>query len=348
MAASKDLLAALARFPRVTVAHVPTPLEPMINLGSDLGLALSVKRDDCTGFGFGGNKIRQLEFYLGRARAQEADTILITGAVQSNFVRCAAAMAGRFGIDCHIQLEERVADVGAQYRSNGNVPLDRILGATLHGYPDGEDEAGADANVRAIADRLRGEGRRPYVIPLGADSPPLGALGYVLAALEFAEQVEAEGGPDGIPDEIVVASGSALTHAGLLFGLRALGLSVPVRGICVRRGAAAQAPRVAQRLRDLNALTGLSVTFGADDVRVFDGALAPGYGKLNPATQHAIERAAQREGLFLDPVYTGKTMAGLIQLAERGELAGERVLFWHTGGLPALFAYADQLATPRA
>ena len=331
---------ALRPFPRARAAHTPTPLEPLANLGADLGLDLYVKRDDCTGLAFGGNKVRQLEFYLGAALAERADTVLITSAVQSNFVRTAAAMARRFGMACHIQLEERVPDVTNLYRNNGNVLLDRLLGATLHSYPEGEDEAGADATVAALADELRSRGHRPYVIPLAADHPPLGALGYVLAAKELAAQLAAIEPLD----EIIVASGSALTHTGLLYGLRALGLDIPVRGICVRRNAAVQAARVAKRVDDLGELTGLQVAVGEADVRMFDGTLAPGYGRLNDATTDAIERTARREGLFLDPVYTGKTMAGLIELSRSGGLAGRRILFWHTGGQPALFGYADQLA----
>ncbi len=339
MAATDIVDRVLRPFPRASAAHTPTPLEPLPRLGAELGLELYVKRDDCTGLAFGGNKVRQLEFYLGAALAERADTILITSAVQSNFVRAAAAMARRFGMACHIQLEERVPDVGEVYRQNGNVLLDRLLGATLHGYPEGEDEAGADAAVMALAGELRSRGHRPYVIPLAAGHPPLGALGYVLAARELAGQLAAIEPLD----EIVVASGSALTHTGLLYGLRALGLDIPVRGICVRRDAAAQAARVAKRVDDLGELTGRRVTVGEADIRMFDGTLAPGYGRLNDATTDAIARTARREGLFLDPVYTGKAMAGLIELARTGGLAGGRVLFWHTGGQPALFGYADQL-----
>ncbi|MFQ5624662.1 MAG: D-cysteine desulfhydrase family protein [Paracoccaceae bacterium] len=335
-----QLAARLATFPRIRACHAPTPLETLGNLGADLGLALTVKRDDCTGIAFGGNKVRQLEFYFGAARAEGADTVLITGAIQSNFARITAAMARKLGMDCHIQLEERVPGTGDLYRRNGNVLLDRLLGATLHSYPEGEDEAGADAALRGIAAGLRRRGRKPYVIPLAADHPPLGALGYVCAAIELAQQA------DGQPpfDEIVIASGSALTHTGLLFGLRALGIATPVLGICVRRDAAAQGARVAKRLDDLAELLSIPSPVPAFDVTVDDSALPPGYGRLSDATVEAIELTARTEGLFLDPTYTGKTMAGLIGLARSGELAGKRVLFWHTGGQPALFAYADQLA----
>ena len=334
-----EVTARLATFPRVSVAHSPTPLEPLANLSADFGASIFVKRDDCTGFAFGGNKVRQLEFYIGAAIQEGADTVLITGAIQSNFVRTAAAMARKFGMECHIQLEERVDGAGELYRSNGNVLLDRLLGATIHTFPVGEDEYGADKSIYQIAESLRFEGRKPYVITLGTDHPPLGALGYVEAALEFARQVEGE------PpfDEIIVGSGSASTHSGLLYGLRAIGNKTPVTGICVRRAASLQKPRVEGRVGDIDDLHGTSETVSNDDVRVFDKSLAPGYGKLNDVTRRAISEAAQREGLFLDPTYTGKVMGGLMMLIEGGALSGKRVLFWHTGGQPGLFAYADQL-----
>lgn len=339
MMSSAELAAAVDRFPRVRIANTPTPIEPLPHLGADLGIALSVKRDDYTGIAFGGNKVRQLEFYFGAALEQGADTVLITGAIQSNYARTAAAVARRLGMDCHIQMEERVPDVSSVYRQNGNVLLERLLGATLHEFPDGEDEKGADASVRAIADDLRSAGHNPYVIPLGSDHPPLGALGYVLAAAEVAAQMEVAG----TFDEIVIASGSSLTHVGLLFGLRALGLDTVVNGVCVRRDADAQKARVLDRLQALEEMTGVAPSISPNDVRLFDSPLAPGYGQLNSATLDAIVRTARAEGLFLDPTYTGKAMAGLIDLTERAELSGDRILFWHTGGQPALFGYADQL-----
>ena len=329
----------LRRFPKVDVAHLPTPLEKLSNLGEDLGLSLFVKRDDCTGFAFGGNKVRQLEYYIGDAKEKDADTVLITGAVQSNFVRTAAAMARRFGMQCHIQLEERVSGASDLYRSNGNVLLDRLLGVTIHTFPVGGDESGADKALYKLADDLREQGHRPYVITLGTDHPPLGALGYVEAALEYNAQRQ---DLDAF-DAIVVGSGSASTHSGLLYGLRAIGDQTPVIGICVRRAASLQKPRVEGRVDDIDDLLGTNDTVQHGDVRVFDGALAPGYGKLNDITRRAILDTAGREGLFLDPTYTGKVMGGLMMLAESGELSGKRVLFWHTGGQPGLFAYADQL-----
>ncbi len=342
MIAPRDLLAAVDRFPREVIAHTPTPIETLGNLGADLGISLSVKRDDCTGAAFGGNKVRQLEFYFGAALEDGADTVLITGAIQSNFARTTAAIARRLDMDCHIQLEDRVPDVSDLYRDNGNVLLDRLLGATIHPFPSGEDEGAADASLRTIAHDLEAAGRHPYVIPLGMGHPPLGALGYVLAAAELAEQLDVAERFD----EIVIASGSSLTHVGLLFGLRALGIDVPIHGICVRRGAEAQTARVVRRIRDLEDLMNMRVAIGPADIVLFDGALSPGYGRLSAGTTDAILRTARREGLFLDPTYTGKTMAGLIHLAQTDGLAGDRILFWHTGGQPALFGYADQFTGP--
>ena len=336
---SRDVIeAALGRFPRILATHAPTALEPLPRLGASLGLDLTVKRDDCTGVAMGGNKVRQLEFYIGAAQAKGADTILITGAVQSNFVRTAAAMARRAGMECHVQLEERVPDIDDTHRRNGNVLLDHLFGATIHSFPEGENEDAADAALAQIADDLRGEGRTPYIIGLAASTPPLGALGYMIGALELAGQHDGGSLPY---DEIIVASGSAQTHCGILFGLRALGIGTPVRGVCVRRAADIQEARVARRLKDMAAMTGLDVTVPDTDVRCFHDDRERGYGQMSAATHDAILRAARDEGLLLDPVYTGKVMAGLITLHERNELAGERVLYWHTGGQPALFAYAD-------
>jgi len=333
-------LGRLDAMPRARLVHAPTPIEALPNLTASLGGArLLVKRDDCTGLAFGGNKVRQLEFYLGEALAQNANTVLITGAVQSNFVRLAAAAARKLGMEIHIQLEERVPKTDPTYRNSGNVLLDRLLGATLHAYPDGEDEAGADARLREIAAGLEAQGRRPYVIPLAPGHAPLGALGYVDAARELLDQLAAQGL---CLDEIVVSSGSGHTHGGLLFGLRALGCPARVTGICVRRPAAAQRPRIESRCREIAELLELAPVVVAADVQLIDEFLAPGYGQLNPATVEAMELAARAEALILDPVYTGKTFAGFLQRARAAE-PGQSLLFIHTGGTPALFAYGAAL-----
>ncbi|MGI9615960.1 MAG: D-cysteine desulfhydrase family protein [Acidimicrobiales bacterium] len=328
----------LERVPRHVLAHLPTPLETMANLTRHVGGAeLLVKRDDCTGLAMGGNKVRQLEFYLGDAVARGADTLLITGAVQSNFVRSAVAAGNTLGMQSHVQLEERVARSDALYTGSGNVLLDQLLGATIYGYPEGEDEAGADLRLESIAAELEADGRTPYIIHLGPGHVPLGALGYVLAAAELLEQVDA-GGPSF--DEVVVASGSGHTHAGLLFGLRALGCDVPVTGVCVRRSAELQHPRLIERTGEIASILGVDNPVIPSDVVLADAFLAPGYGQLNDATRAAIDLAAREEALILDPVYTGKAMAAVL---DRANNADGRILFVHTGGTPAVFAYQSDL-----
>ena len=330
------------KFPRAELAIVPTPMEAMPNLSNFLdGPNLFVKRDDLTGLAMGGNKARQIEFYFGEAIAKKADVILITGAIQSNFIRSAAAATAKLGMDCHVQLEERVPNVDQTYRASGNVLLDKLFGATIYSYPDGEDEAGADRNINEIADGLKKKGKTPYIIPLSPGHPPLGAMGYIVAAQEILEQLKQSGQQI---DEIVVASGSTSTHAGLLYGLRALGSRLRIAGICVRRSKEQQAPRVLARCTELSKLLGTSEYVKADDIILNDVPLAPGYGQLNPLTIEAIKLAASTEGLLLDPVYTGKVMAGMIDRV-RGNVYAKNanILFLHTGGQPALFAYEPEL-----
>ena len=326
--------------PRATLADGATPLERLDRLSRENGGAtLWAKRDDTQGLAFGGNKVRQLEYYFGAAEAEGADTVLITGAVQSNFCRLAAAFAAKLGMDCHIQQEERVAKNAPLYRESGNVLVEKLLGATLHRFATGEDEAGADANLEAIAEGLRAGGRKPYVIHLAPGHPPLGALGYIHCAREVLRQGPEAGGRF---DHIAVPSGSGATHAGFLFGMRALGAKVPVTGICVRRPADQQRPRIERRCQEIAELLGVENPVTADDIVINDRFLPPGYGQLNAPTERAILLGARTEALMLDPVYSGKCMAGALSIA--GNLrADQKVLFVHTGGTPAIFAYGDSL-----
>ena len=335
-------LGRLGEIPRIALAHTPTPLEALKNLSTRIGSAqLYVKRDDCTGLAFGGNKVRQLEYYLGEALARSADTVLITGAVQSNFVRLAAAAARKLGLDCHLQLEQRVPKMDPIYGSSGNVLVNRLLGATLYSYPDGEDEAGADRRLAEIGAELELRGRSPYIIPLGPGHAPLGALGYVQAACEILEQLTAM---DLTIDEVVVASGSGYTHAGLLFGFRAMESEILVTGVCVRREVAAQTERIREHCRGIASLLGVDSAVEDADIRLLGTFLGPGYGVLNASVIEALEWAARDEGLILDPVYTAKAMAGCIERArDSSETQGRRLLFVHTGGQPALFAYERAL-----
>lgn len=327
--------------PQVSIAHLPTPIDALPRLSDDVGgAALWAKRDDCTGLAMGGNKARQLEFYFGDALAQGADTVLITGAVQSNYVRMTAAAAAKLNMACHIQLEERVDDVDAVYRESGNVLLDKLFGAHLHRFPVGEDDSAADRALDHLANELRAEGKHPYVIHLGLGYPPLGALGYMQAAREILDQQHAT---QLQIDEIVVASGSGHTHAGLLYGLRSAGSDVPVIGICVRRQQSLQLPRIEDHISGLDALTKQEGVVASADILLVDDVLLPGYGVPNEQSEAALLKAARLEGLLLDPVYTAKSMAGAMdRAAELGP--GKSVLFIHTGGTPALFGYEPSLS----
>ena len=332
-----DIFKALAEFPRASLLTGPTPLERLNRLSDHLEIDLWIKRDDLTGLGGGGNKIRQLEYYFGASLEDGADTILITGAVQSNYVRSAAAAAAKLGLRAILQLEDRVPGMGETYKTSGNVFLGQLLGAEHMYYPKGEDEVGADLALHARAESLRAEGRTPYVIPLGLDNKPLGALGYMNAAREILDQ-----GPEF--DAIVVASGSGATHGGLLAGLRSLGSTAPVYGICVRRNSDEQSERLKVVTRKISTLLGQTEIVAPADILTWDGALAPGYGLLGSKSREAINLMAQSEGLFLDPVYTGKSFAGLIDLLKMHQIhSGMRVLFVHTGGQPALFAYQNEI-----
>ncbi|GJL81054.1 MAG: D-cysteine desulfhydrase [marine bacterium B5-7] len=329
----------LAIKPRAHLTETVTLLQPMTNLTEQIGgAALFVKRDDLLPLAMGGNKVRQLEYYFGEALAAKADTVLITGAVQSNFVRLAAAAARKLKMHCHVQLEERVANDSREYRHSGNVLLDRLLGATIHSFADGEDEAGADANLEQIAEELRGEGKTPYVIHLGVGHPPVGSLGYVDAAIEIVAQLESS-----CLDisRIVVASGSGATHTGLLFGLRLLNVDIPVTGVCVRRDATQQRSRISSHARGIAQLLGCDNPVADSDILLDDRFLAPGYGKAGAAARQAIQMAAHHEALLVDPVYTAKALAGAIDIAK--DDANGRILFIHTGGTPAVFGYADAM-----
>lgn len=327
----------LNSFPRAKLLGAPTPVERLNRLSDHLGIDLWIKRDDLTGLSFAGNKARQLEFYLGEAQHQQADTILITGAVQSNFVRSAAAAAAKLGMESILQLEERVPGMGDIYRRSGNVLLAQILGAEHIGYPRGEDEYGADFALETRAEQLRREGRRPFVIHLGTDHPPLGALGYIVGATELSRQI-------GGFDLAVVPSGSGATHGGFLTGLRMIGETAPVFGICVRRDQNAQKTRMQNLLGKLTKLIRVDPSLVLESIELWDGALSPGYGQIGPRTREALTLMARTEGIFLDPVYSAKTFAGLLDLLEAGVIQkGAKVVLLHTGGQPALFAYQEEL-----
>ncbi|MEE9428132.1 MAG: D-cysteine desulfhydrase family protein [Paracoccaceae bacterium] len=326
---------------RIELISAPSALENLPNLSAGLGVQIDAKRDDTLPLGMGGNKVRQLEYYLGPAVEMGADTVLITGAVQSNFTRTCAAAARRLGMHPILQMEERVPKEDPVYRTSGNVLLSTLMGAEVVHFPTGNDEAAADANLDRIADELRENGRISYVIHLGIDHPPLGGLGYAAAAVETWLQYQSLGT---LPDHVIIPSGSGLTHAGFLAGARAIGWDVSVLGICVRRDADQQRTRIQRRTTEILNLLGAAYDLKSGDIQLSDACLAPGYGLMNPQVGAAISLAAVQEALLLDPVYSGRAMAGLIQHIETGTIRqNERVTFIHTGGTPAIFAYQSDL-----
>lgn len=327
----------LGRFPRTQLCHRPTPIESMPRLTELLGgPQLFVKRDDCTGLAMGGNKTRKLEFLVGEAMKEKADMLVTQGAVQSNHVRQTAAAACKVGMKCHVLLERRVPDRDASYEETGNVLLDRLFGATYEFRPSGLD---MNAEAQAVSDTLAEQGHRPYFIP-GGGSNPTGALGYVGCAEEIAEHSRETGQTF---DWLVMGTGSTGTQAGLVAGFHAMGYALPVMGVSVRQ------PRERQ-MNAVHALTQKTLEkLGVDGIPlskilVDDGYVGEGYGIPAESTLEAIRLLARHEGLLLDPVYSAKGMAGLIGMVRAGFFKPtDKVLFLHTGGASALFAYEDQL-----
>lgn len=337
----KDLAIQLARFPRVALGHLPTPLEPMDRLSELLGgPRLWVKRDDCTGLSSGGNKTRKLEFLMADAQAQGADSIITQGATQSNHARQTAAAAAKLGMACHILLEDRTGSNDPSYNMSGNVLLDRLHGATVSKRSGGAD---MNAEMEQCAEEMRGQGKKPYIIP-GGGSNPIGALGYVNCARELVEQATQMGLKI---DGLVHATGSSGTQAGLVTGLAAIESDIHLLGIGVRAPQDKQEAMVfdlAQRTADY---LGTSATIARENVRANCNYVGAGYGLPTDGMIAAIKLLAETEGLLFDPVYSGKGLDGLIDLTRKGHFAGmENVVFLHTGGSAALFGYPDTFDLP--
>ncbi len=319
----------LHSFPRLELLGAPTPLEHLPRLSDYLGRDIFIKRDDVTPVALGGNKLRKLEFLAADALRQGADVLLTAGAIQSNHVRQTAAVAAKLGLKCVALLENPVGTSAENYLSNGNRLLLDLM-ATDVVMVDALTDPTAQMNEHAT--RLEAQGFRPYLIPVGG-SNALGALGYVECAQEIAHQSEE------VVDfaAVVVASGSAGTHAGLAVGLEQLLPETELIGVTVSRKAAEQRPKVVTLQQELAA--SLELTASAP-VTLWDDYFAPGYGMPNEAGVEAIKLLARLEGIFLDPVYTGKAMAGLIDgIAQRRFKREGPIAFIHTGGSPALFAY---------
>ena len=332
----------LARFPRVFLAHLPTPLEKMDRLSKELGGAeIWIKRDDCTGLSTGGNKTRKLEFLMAEALAAGADTVMTQGATQSNHARQTAAFAAKLGMACHILLEDRIGSNDLNYNDNGNVLLDHLHGATTSKRAGGMDMA---AEMELIAERLRVEGRTVYVIP-GGGSNATGALGYVNCAFELVAQANDRGM---VIDRLVTATGSAGTQAGLITGLKAINAQIPLTGIGVRAPKEKQEESVYNLALKTAEKLGCAGIVSRSDVVADSSYVGAGYGVPRADTLEAIRMFAQLEGILLDPVYSGKGAAGLIDYCRKGKFKkGERVVFLHTGGSAALFGYEAAFAEGR-
>ena len=324
----------LDSFARISLAHLPTPLEPLPRLSAALGGPdIWVKRDDCTGLATGGNKVRKLEYLLGAALADGVDTVITVGGVQSNHARQTAAASARLGLHCQLVLPRVVPRTGTDYEENGNALLDRIFGAEVFVV---DDEVAAAVQIQALLAAANERGRHAVVYPPGG-STPVGSLGYVGAALELAEQALQRGPSFG---RIYLAASTGGTLAGLAAGASLAPLHARFTAVCVAGDAA--------KLRtDVEALSaGLmdmleTQPLPCDIIDFEEGFLGEGYGVPADSTLEAIRLCATLEGLLLDPVYTGKAMAALIADARSGRAGSAPILFWHTGGTSGLFAYRD-------
>jgi D-cysteine desulfhydrase family pyridoxal phosphate-dependent enzyme len=327
----------LTALPRTSLGFFPTPIHALPNLSARLsgqghGPALWVKRDDQTGLATGGNKTRKLEFLVAAALLHGADTLITVGAPQSNHARQTAAAAARAGMKSALVLR----GVAPADRT-GNILLDDLVGAEIFWA----GTRSLETLAAEVAEELSSRGQQPYLIPLGG-SNPIGAAGYVVAMLELAEQAETSGVRF---DAIVFATSSGGTQSGLVLGAKLCGYSGRVLGISVDHRADHLVPPLVDLANATAQHIHAAVTFSAQDFEVNDHYLGGGYAVMGEPEREAIRLCAQTEGLLVDPVYTGRAMAGLIDLIRAGEFkAGQNVLFWHTGGTPALFAYAGQLA----
>jgi D-cysteine desulfhydrase family pyridoxal phosphate-dependent enzyme len=332
--------------PRIALGTFPTPLVDAERLRSALGgparcPRILIKRDDLSGLALGGNKVRKLEFLIAVALHEKADVVITSGATQSNHARLTAAAAGAAGLDCVLVLSARSEHPPLQ----GNLLLDRLLGATIHFIPANPDPRFAVADdealkVAEVADDLTRHGKRPYVIPIGGSSP-IGALGYVAGTRELRDQLTASGIR---ADRVYYASGSRGTQAGLELGARVFECSYRLQGVAVSAGEPEKQARAARLINEAASLIGTSIRVDASELVTDQRFIGEGYGVPSTECLEAIKVLARHEAILLDPVYTGKAMARLIDDVRRGVVdATETVVFLHTGGAPALFAQADAL-----
>ncbi|MCQ8278523.1 D-cysteine desulfhydrase family protein [Acetobacteraceae bacterium KSS8] len=323
-------------FPRVPLGFLPTPIEDMPRLGAEIGVALSCKRDDFTGFGVGGNKIRKIEYLMAEAMAEGANVLITTGGHQSNHARVVAAAAARFGMRSVLVLRGN-----APSSFQGNLLLDRLFGAEVEFLdPDAYFDLIA-GRMQAHADAASAKGEVPFIIPLGG-ATAVGALGYVRAVQEMAEQHRQQ--KRSPPDAIVVPAGSGGTLAGLVVGCHLHWPKTRVIGISVSRDARWFQERVAEMASGCLALLGGGRSWSPEEILVSDEYVGTRYGVPSPDGNEAVRQAARLEGLLLDPIYTGKAMAGLTGLVRSGVLArGSAVLFVHCGGSPAIYPFSESV-----
>ncbi len=323
---------ALARFP---LGQLPTPIEELKSLSREVGgPELLIKRDDQTGLALGGNKTRKLEFLVGQALEQGADTLVTAGAAQSNHCRQTAAAAARAGLRCQLLLNGTKPEL-----PNGNLLLDELLGAGIHWVQRSEREA----KLSEIPNELRKQGAKPYVIPVGG-SNGVGATGYVLAMMELAEQLDVM---NRRVDHVVFASSSGGTQAGIVVGAQVTGFKGKLHGVSIDKDdgdGATYECELADIANETAKYVGFNAQFAASDFTVAYDYLGGGYGIVGDLEREAIRLLASREGIVLDPVYTGRAMGALLDLIRKKAFrSDETVLFWHTGGAPALFAYVNDL-----
>jgi len=325
----------LSRFPRRFLAHLPTPLERLDRLTDELGGAeIWIKRDDCTGLSTGGNKTRKLEFLMAEAELQKADMVMTQGATQSNHARQTAAFAAKIGIPCHIVLEDRTGSNNPNYNHNGNVLLDHLHGATTQKIKG--VNLNMNAELEAVADKVRASGQTVYTIP-GGGSNPTGALGYVNCAFEMLAQFNERHLKI---DHIVHATGSAGTQAGLAVGLKAMNAGIPLLGIGTNAPKEKQEAKIFRLAEATAEKLGCPGVIERSDIVANTDYVGDGYGVPSDCGQEAIRLFAELEGILLDPVYSAKGAAGLIDLVRTGFFKkNEKIVFIHTGGSAGLFGY---------
>ena len=330
----------LSQFPRRRYTQGNTPIEKLERFGALFkGPAVYCKRDDLLGLAGGGNKTRKLEFLMADALAQGADTVITCGAVQSNHCRLTLAAANKEGMACHLVLEQRVPNSYNRFANGNNFLYDLLAVEERHVVESGTDMM---AKMTSIADSLRAKGRKPYIIP-GGGSNAIGGLGYVACAQEILQQTfEMELNLDAI----VCCSGSTGTHAGLLTGIIGNNARIPVIGIGINRKKEAQRRAVYDLCGKISEKLNLSKAPDMEDVIVFDDYIGEGYSRVTEGMLEAVKLLARTEAILLDPVYTGKTMAAMIDLLKKGYFSKmKNILFLHTGGAPALYAYTEDLFT---